>query len=60
MGEERAYRRSQARLLEMRRRQFVERYIGPMIAEAERLGLDAEALVSLIRETSNSEKGVKV
>ncbi len=51
---------AQARLLEVRRREFVERFIGPMIAEAERLGIDPEALVSLIRETSDSEKGVQV
>src|ERR1700728_465479 len=41
---------ARARLLADRRRQFAERYVAPLIAEANRLGIDAEALVALIRE----------
>jgi GntR family transcriptional regulator len=46
-------------LLDARRRRFTERYVEPMVAEANRLGIDADALVALIaksgqtRESSN-------
>ncbi len=32
------------------RKLFAEQYIDPMLAEASRLGIDTDALVSLIRE----------
>jgi GntR family transcriptional regulator len=35
-----------------RRKQFAEQYVDPMLAEANRLGIDSDTLVSLIRETS--------
>jgi GntR family transcriptional regulator len=41
------------RLLEERRRQFTERYVQPLVAEAGRLGMDTDELVGLIRRTSH-------
>ena len=48
------------RLLEDRRRRFAERYVEPLVAEANRLGIDAEALVALIRESDQSQGVIKV
>jgi GntR family transcriptional regulator len=48
------------RLLEARRKRFVERYVDPMVAEATRLGIDADALVALVRESSPSNGGIKI
>jgi DNA-binding transcriptional regulator YhcF (GntR family) len=45
-------------LLEQRRKQFTERHIEPMIAEASRLGIDTDELTELIRKTSSLEEGV--
>jgi DNA-binding transcriptional regulator YhcF (GntR family) len=39
------------RLLAVRRQHFAEQYVEPMITEGRRLGLDADALVSLVQET---------
>jgi GntR family transcriptional regulator len=43
---------AQARLLGERRKRFAERYVEPLIAEASRLGINADELVALIREGS--------
>src|SRR5499427_7679308 len=40
-----------------RRKQFAEQYLDPMVAEAVRLGIDSDTLVSLIRETSLNNGG---
>jgi GntR family transcriptional regulator len=45
-------------LLEQRRKQFTERHIEPMIAEASRLGIDIDELTELIRKASGIEEGV--
>ncbi|MHB8488662.1 MAG: GntR family transcriptional regulator [Candidatus Dormibacteria bacterium] len=45
------------RLLAERRTRFAERYVGPLVAEAGRLGIDADELVALIRTSSNAEEG---
>jgi DNA-binding transcriptional regulator YhcF (GntR family) len=45
------------RLLNERRKQFAERYIEPMAAEASRLGIDADELVALIRESIDTQGG---
>jgi GntR family transcriptional regulator len=45
------------RLLDERRKQFAQRYVEPMVAEASRLRIDTETLVSLVRE---SDGGVQV
>ena len=42
------------RLLEDRRRRFAERYVEPMVAEANRLGLDDDALIDMVRESSHA------
>jgi len=48
------------RLLDDRRRRFAERFVDPMVAEAARLGIDADELVALIRESSYAKGGAKV
>jgi GntR family transcriptional regulator len=48
------------RLLDARRGRFTERYIEPMVAEAARLGIDADALVALIRESGQTREGSKL
>jgi GntR family transcriptional regulator len=45
-------------LLEQRRKQFTERHIEPMIAEASRMGIDIDELTELIRKASGIEEGV--
>ncbi len=44
-------------LLAMRRKLFAEQYVGPMVAEASRLGIDSDTLMSLVREASDSNGG---
>jgi GntR family transcriptional regulator len=48
------------RLLGERRKRFTERYIEPMVAEANRLGIDAEALAELVRAFGHARGGVTV
>ena len=48
------------RLLDARRKGFVERYVEPMVAEASRLGIEADALVAMVRESSQAQEGMKV
>jgi GntR family transcriptional regulator len=43
---------ARARLLAERRKRFAERYVEPLVAEAGRLGIDADDLIALIREGS--------
>ena len=38
------------RLIQLRRKEFAEQYIEPLLAEARRLGIDADELVDLIRQ----------
>lgn len=47
------------RLLAERRKQFAERYVDPLVAEANRLGMDADELVALIRTSSNAQEGTR-
>lgn len=44
-------------LLADRRKRFADRYVNPMIAEAGRLGIDANELVELIRDSRSTERG---
>ena len=44
-------------LLAVRRKLFAEQYVDPMVAEANRLGIDSDTLVSLVREASASNGG---
>ncbi len=48
------------RLIEQRRQYFVERYVEPLVAEANRLGIDDEALVGLVRDSSHEQGGIKL
>jgi GntR family transcriptional regulator len=48
------------RLLDERRRRFAQRFVDPMVAEAGRLGIDADELVALIKESSYAKGGAKV
>jgi GntR family transcriptional regulator len=49
---------ARARLLHDRRKLFADRYVEPMIAEANRLGIDADTLASMIRESDHVQGGV--
>jgi GntR family transcriptional regulator len=51
---------ARARLLDRRRTRFAERYVAPMVSEARRLGIDAEQLVTLVRESSHETGGITV
>src|SRR6201986_4194146 len=44
-------------LLAMRRKLFAEQYVDPLVAEANRLGIDGDTLVSLVREAGVSNGG---
>jgi DNA-binding transcriptional regulator YhcF (GntR family) len=51
---------ARGRLLRERRRQLAERHIDPLVVEAVRLGVDADELVALIRESMHSQGNVRV
>jgi DNA-binding transcriptional regulator YhcF (GntR family) len=44
-------------LLAMRRKLFAEQYVDPLVAEADRLGIDSDTLISLVRQASGSNGG---
>jgi DNA-binding transcriptional regulator YhcF (GntR family) len=48
------------RLLEDRRKRFAERHIDPLVAEASRLGIDADELIALIEKSVHTGEGVAV
>ena len=50
---------ARARLIDERRKQFTERYVEPLIAEARRLGIDADELAAMIRESSYAQRGTR-
>jgi GntR family transcriptional regulator len=47
------------RLLSERRKRFAERYMEPLVAEASRLGIDADELVALIHQSSYAKGGTR-
>jgi GntR family transcriptional regulator len=51
---------AQARLLDRRRKGFAERYVEPMLAEAARLKINTDALISMIRESDHAQGGINV
>jgi GntR family transcriptional regulator len=51
---------ARGRLVDQRRQEFVERFVEPMVAEADRLGIDDDALVSAVRESRLTQGGIKV
>ena len=38
------------RLIQMRRKEFAEQYVDPLLAEARRLGIEADELIALIKQ----------
>src|SRR5438270_3665383 len=50
---------ARTRLLAERRKRFAESYVEPLLAEASRLGIDADELVVLIRESGYAQRGTK-
>ena len=48
---------ARAQLLAERRKRFAERYVEPLVVEASRLGIDADELVGLIRESGYAQRG---
>jgi GntR family transcriptional regulator len=51
---------ARAQLLGERRKRFAERYVEPLVAEAGRLGINADELVALIRESSFGPGGTTI
>ena len=47
-------------LLADRRKRFAERYVEPLVAEASRLGIDTDQLVTLIRESGHAQEGTRL
>ena len=45
------------RLIQLRRKEFAEQYIDPLVTEARRLGIDTEALVEMIRRPQDRQRG---
>jgi DNA-binding transcriptional regulator YhcF (GntR family) len=48
---------AQARLLGERRKRFAERFVEPLVAEAGRLGIDADELAAMIGEARTGQGG---
>jgi DNA-binding transcriptional regulator YhcF (GntR family) len=46
------------RLLADRRAYFAQRYVRPLVTEAQRLGIDVDVLVALIREAGHAQGGI--
>jgi GntR family transcriptional regulator len=51
---------ARTRLLGERRKRFAERYVEPLVAEASRLGINADELVTLIRDASYPQGGLTI
>jgi GntR family transcriptional regulator len=47
------------RLVARRRRSFTERHVGPLVAEASRLGIGAEELLAMIHDARHSAEGAR-
>ena len=50
---------ARARLLAERRKRFADRFVEPLVAEASRLGINADELTGMIRESSYTQKGTR-
>ncbi|MGH7640013.1 MAG: GntR family transcriptional regulator [Candidatus Dormibacteria bacterium] len=48
---------ARGRLLDARRQRFTERFVEPMVVEARRLGMGADALVALIQDGLYAREG---
>ena len=51
---------ARARLLDERRERFAKRYVEPMVVEAHRLRIDADALISMVRAADHVQGGVTI
>ncbi|HEX4216139.1 MAG TPA: GntR family transcriptional regulator [Candidatus Dormibacteraeota bacterium] len=51
---------ARGRLLQERRRRFVERFVDPLVAEASRLGITSEELLTLVDRASHARGGAAV
>lgn len=49
---------ARGRLLGARRKRFAERYVKPMVAEANRLGIDTGSLLALIQDSTLDAGGI--
>ena len=47
---------ARARLIELRRKEFAEQYIEPMVAEAQRLGIGTDELIELIGRQTDQRR----
>jgi len=47
---------AQQRLINLRRKEFAEQYVDPLVTEARRLGIDTEALVEMIRQPPDRQR----
>lgn len=47
---------ARALLLEERRKRFADRYVGPLVSEASRLGIGTEELLALVRQSSGAQE----
>jgi GntR family transcriptional regulator len=50
---------ARARLLDERRKQFAERFVEPLVAEAGRLGISVDELATMVREFSYAQGGTR-
>ena len=50
---------ARTRLLAERRKQFAERYVKPLVAEASRLGIEGDELVALISSSSHAQEATR-
>jgi DNA-binding transcriptional regulator YhcF (GntR family) len=44
-------------LLDIRRKRFADRYVDPLVAEADRLGISTDELVALVRDSHHAQGG---
>ena len=43
------------RLMQLRRKEFAEQYVDPLLTEARRLGIDTEELIEMIRQPPDTD-----
>ena len=48
------------RLLARRRAEFTQRYVEPLLTEADRLGIDSDELFALIKDAGSAREGVSL
>ena len=48
---------AQDRLINVRRKEFAEQFVDPLVTEARRIGIDTEALIEMIRRPPDRQRG---